>query len=1046
MTNNNLQYLRKYELRKTIRFLLKPVDHTPTDTNQDFIEMLRSFVTSYEEIVNNVRQLLFYKKDGQNTELSRYIKIKHGWMKVYTKSEFFAGKQQIIKIYKGRKQSNKITINEHSVSFLKEYFERWLEENKECITLLNTFLNAPEESQKRRSEAIFWLVKINKRSNFEFIAELFNGNIEHKSDNSDIAIIKTKLGDCKTLLLQLINIFSPSQSLGIELERASLNYYTVNKKPKDYPKEIRDKQKRLDETYTFQNNEMAFLQKVGFMQISLPIGELKEQMKRFKALQKSAFYEFASQNKNYQNLKRNQDLLLFNDISEENFKKFKNERSAQGKRKHFQYSFSNYKRFCELHKKIAVEFGKINAEIKALEKEKIDAEKLKSWAVLIGHRNQKYLMLIPRNSLGNLAKAKKYIDSLQNDSSGEWKIFAIESLTLRALDKLCFGFDKNTFMGTQSLVYKELQQKYQQFFDKDKLKRKDQFSENGKELIEFYQAVLSLDATKSALAIQKFDGLAEILQKNYENKEEFEKDLKQVCFYKKIVTISEKMKDDLIADFQGYFYKITSYDLEKDDIEVLENFKNKRLFDRNNPEIHTKIWLDFWSSDNASSKYPIRINPELKISFVEKRLDDLEERDLGKLGKNRRKEEQFLLSTSVTLNAHDEYVDLGFKLDDEIKKFFEDFSKQFNQGKKPFEQYYYGLDRGQKELLTLGLFKFSEIEKVRYKKHDGGQDEYHKPEFVNLEIYRIKENELTFQNVEGRYVYKSPDQFMDNSNVIEKINISSCLDLSCAKLIKGRIVLNGDISTYLALKITSAKRKIYEGVTHKKFTSEHVCFEDNKQAFFLNYENRGEIKNEYLYFYDDRFNSIISQDQIKQELQNYHDLVKQNKGYDFISIEKINHLRDAICANAVGILYHLYQRYPGLLVFEDLKKAEKEHHISQFSGNLASRIEWKILQKFQSLGLVPPSLKKVMNMNIGQLGCVVYVPTSGTSNKCPHCGVSNTDKKEKWESHAYVCSNENCGFDSKESSKRQGLNALSDSDKVATYNIAKRGLDKMINF
>lgn len=1026
-------FTNKYSLSKTIRFLLKPVDYTLPEQNENIFEILKFFSEDYCNVIENFDKLIF-----SNSELSSKLEIKHGWLKTYTKSEFYEAKNNIIKINNGRKQSNKISINEPSVFFLKEYFENWNRENKECVEALNAFLITPEENQKRRSEAAFWLAKISKRSNFEFIFDLFNKNIDHKTENKDISAIFNNLQNCKLNLVTLIDAFRPSQSFGVEIERASLNYYTVNKKPKDYPEEIQKKTQGLQTQYSFKEEEGKLLTSVGFSDINLQLGDLKEAMKQFKAKQKSAFYEFVSKNGQFKDLKINNDLKLLKDITEENFNKFKDTSTKQYKGKFFQlakHHFPNYYDFCNLYKKVAIKYGNINSEIKALEKEAVDAQKLKSWAIIAEHTNQKYVILIPGNAQNNLPDAKKYIDSLTDTVSETWKLFVFESLTLRGLDKLCFGFDKNTFMVTDSVVYKELQKKHNTYFENGKLKRKDQFSKDGKELIKFYQEVLSLDATKAVLAIDNFDGLSKILERVYESIESFEMDLKECCYYKREVSFSEDVKNHLIKTFSAKIYQIISYDLEKE---------------RNNPEQHTKIWRDFWTSNNSASKYSIRLNPELKISFVEARPDELEGRKLGKLKKNRRNEKQFLLSTTIFLNAHGKNVDLSFKTEVEVEKFFGEFNQKFNEGRKPFEHYYYGLDRGQKELLTLGVFKFSEEEKVTYTKNDGSNSQYQKPEFIDLEVYEIKTDKLTHQNEKGRVAYKTPDQFIDNEAVMEKITASSCLDLSCAKLIKGKIVVNGDIATYLALKIVSAKRKIYEGVTRGEFTSDRIGFNADKKSFFLKYKNKGETKDIDLYFWDLDFSAIVTQDQIKHELQTYHDEVKSKKNYELVTIEKVNHLRDAICANAVGIMHHLYAKFPGIFIFEDIKNAQKEKHSTQFAGNLASRIEQKILQKFQTAGLVPPALKQIMSRQskneISQLGCVLYVKTEGTSSECPHCETKNTDKTEKWGAHAYVCSNENCGFDSKEIQKRKGLNALDNSDNVATYTIAKRGLGLINKF
>lgn len=1021
-----------YELRKTIRFLLKPVDFIPENSDIDVFDTLKSFCEIYKNVINSTEGLIFYKEKSEYIGLSKDIKIKHAWLKVYTKSEYFVAKDQIVKFSNGRKQSNKVTVNEASVTFLKEYFQRWIVENHECIEALNEYLSAPEHNQRRRAEGAFWLEKINKRSNFEFIFELFNGNIEHKVNNKDISNIFDNLERCKKYLSVLASIFKPCQSLGVEIARASLNYYTVNKKPKNYPSEIHQKRQGLHMQYNFNDDEKGLLNKVSFFDLNLPLGELKEKMKQFKAQQKSAFYEFVSRNKSHEALKKDENLKLLNDIKEENFNKFSNEADRQKRGKHFQSSFKNYENFSKLYKKVAIHLGRIKAEIRALEREQVDAEKLQSWAIIGEHELQKYLVLIPRDAQSNLSKAKKYINDLKDTPGETWKFSTFESLTLRALDKLCFGFDKNTFMASDSSVCIELKSKYSQYFEAEKLKRKDQFSEDGKELIKFYQMVLSLDATKTVLAINNFDGLSEVLQKEYESLDGFETDLKKSCYYKREIFISEETKNTFLEQFSAKAYKITSYDLEKE---------------RVSPERHTNLWLDFWANNNGDKKYPIRLNPELKISFVDDRSEELEGRDLGCLSKNRRKEKQFLLSTTISVNAHGKNIDLSFKAEDEVRKFFETFNANFNQERRPFEQYYYGLDRGQKELLTLGMFKFSETEKINYLKNDGTPGECHQPQFIDLEVYKIKADKLIFQNSKGGIVYKSPDQFIDDFEVIERTDVISCLDLSCAKLIKGKIVENGDIATYLALKMASARRKIYEGATREKYISDNICFNSDRQSYFLNYENRGKSEDEDLYFWDSRFALIVSRDEINRELQAYYDQVKNKQNYQLVTIEKINHLRDAICANAVGILHHLYSKYTGMFVFEDLRTAQKERHLVHFSGNLASRIEQKVLQKFQSDGLVPPALKRILNMQsaheIAQLGCILYVSTDGTSSACPICETKNDDKAKKWGNHSYICINNKCNFTTEDQAKRRELGVLNNSDQVASYNIAKRGMIKM---
>ena len=1078
--NNNQSLLNSknpHELRKTIRFNLEPNNITRPfqlikNSEKDLHEQITNFINNYNTVIENTDKLVFYFSEKDKVKsLKKKIYIKHSWLRNYTKIDFYNVKEKIVNY----DRNNQVSISDNNLGFLKDYFENWINENKVCTKSLEVFLKQPQENQNRISEFAYWIQKISKRSNFEAIYELFNGCIQHKDSDEEIIKIKNTLIKIKPFLKSLEKELLPSQSLGVEIERASFNYYTVNKKSKNYIEEIEKKEKELNEYFDFnsiRNFDQILFQNIGFIESNLPIGELKEAMKLFKAKHKSRFHDLSNQNKLYYEngetcykdkfgkkiiysffkIYHTKDYRTREIIktAEENFNDFRDEKNKAKRGKHFQFTLKNYINYCNLYKEVAVKLGKIKAEVKALEKEKIDAERLQSWAVILEKDNQKYILTVPRDAEDNLKKAKEKIEKLQSEESSIWKLYSFESLTLRALDKLCFGLDKNTFYPE---IKVELLSKDNAFFEKGNLKRKDQFSDDGLELIKFYQTVLGLKATKNMLKISSFEGLTEIITKEYQDKESFEKHLKQACYYKSIKFISEETKNELVNNFKGKLYKITSYDLIKDDKEEIKKLKCKTQFDRNNPEFHTKIWLDFWTDENNKNNHDIRLNPEFKINFVEKSLDDRTIKKLGDNKTNRKQNDRFLLTSTITLQAHDKNEDLAFKKTDEIITFFNEYNNEFNKKIKPFNLYYYGLDRGQQELLTLGIFKFSENEKVQFTRENNTNSVYNKPEFVNIEAYQIKSDKFREKNSKGRIAYKSISEFLEDPDVLEKVSIISCFDMSCAKLIKDKIVINGDIATYLELKKVSAMRKIYEGVTQSKFKTDNICFKSENSAFFINIENRGKLEDQNLYYYDNRFQSIVSKDSIQNDLQNFLFKLKKKNKLNYtetksIEIKRINHLRDAICANSVGIINYLQKTYPGMLVFENLNIDNKNKRITEFSGNLGSRVELKLLQKFQSLSLVPPNLKQFLDLQsakkLKQAGIVLYVDSSGTSSNCPHCETKNSNKTEKWRYHAYKCKNISCNFDTEYPEKRQGLIALDNSDKVATYNIAKRGL-KLLN-
>ena len=112
---------------------------------------------------------------------------------------------------------------------------------------------------------------------------------------------------------------------------------------------------------------------------------------------------------------------------------------------------------------------------------------------------------------------------------------------------------------------------------------------------------------------------------------------------------------------------------------------------------------------------------------------------------------------------------------------------------------------------------------------------------------------------------------------------------------------------------------------------------------------------------------IYTHDSIHKALQKYLDELWQEKvkptgaaKKHVPSIEKINHLRDALVANMVGVIMYLQQDYPGIIILEDLDMEKIEEHFKQLNINISRRLEFALYRKFQSLGKAPPHLKDLI--------------------------------------------------------------------------------------
>jgi len=91
-------------VQKTIRFELKPsiisrkYNNVKGEKNNADIE---SFVKDYQKVIYNVEKIIFQVRNYSNEKrLNSKIKIKFSWLKTYTKQNYYAIKDSIVKINK----------------------------------------------------------------------------------------------------------------------------------------------------------------------------------------------------------------------------------------------------------------------------------------------------------------------------------------------------------------------------------------------------------------------------------------------------------------------------------------------------------------------------------------------------------------------------------------------------------------------------------------------------------------------------------------------------------------------------------------------------------------------------------------------------------------------------------------------------------------------------------------------------------------------------------------------------------------------------------
>jgi len=1213
--NQFKKFTNLYELSKTLRFELKPQNEKSKNISNllektgDIDNLLKQF----KEVQENFLDIFIYKTEQEESkylklEFKKNREIKYGWLRTYTKIEFYNWKK--IK-NKGDKDKKYYLTN---IDYLPKEFLRWANEWQELIKQLENFTNKKEHEQERKSDIAFVLRRFLKRQNFEFIKEFIFSVTDLQDKNgieSDkkIQIFNNLLEETQKNLKTCEKKYLPAQSSGVILHKASLNYYTLNKTPKDYG-ELKDSKKKelKDDLSNFIFNRTKFNRKTRQKEILFEcnsdwlvaiglgidiykwkIDEAYVKLKKWKADQKSEFnekinnfiFEYLKKGFNEEQinasdkdkvkeilknfplffpkeiqylsafLKKTKEIKIKseekNEILQNNkikakdfekiiFQKIKNKEELTNDERDYnvitknittfkkeRWKFfnapkekiqtKNYYELCELFKRIATKRGKIIAEIKGLKNEEVQSQLLDHWVIVLNEDEKLFVVMIPRGEEENHKKAHDYLEqeNVKNKKEGEIVLYHFKSLTLRALEKLCFKKIKNTFFLDDQKEFEKIVNMEFSFFDVKKIKsikQKNKFKsldyikwaeendedykksiqgKNGqrnkyvdkKELISFYQKVLNSKYVKSVLDIVEFEKnnnreknnkIKNIKKGEFNSLEEFESVLENVCYVKIPLKISVKQKEDFIERFDAKIFEITTRS-------IAGNKKENR---------HAEIWKEFWSGENEKENHIIRLNPEMSVFYREAL-------DKNNGNRNRYSKSRFTLATTITLNVTEKKLNLAFKTTQDIKNHIDEFNANFNKNFKG--ELHYGIDRGLKELATLNIVKFSD------EKNNFGISQPEK--FAKIEVWKLKNENEYLKDQDGNILKNAKEEnrkIIDNISCLEKIDEKffekktvhcSCIDLTMAKLIKNKIILNGDKKTYLKLKELSARRRIFElfstGKIDKnaKIKNSYITKKDNGKD--KEHHNDGlfiecsdcYLRKIYWFFKDQKFNSEAKkeiqepQKQLQKELgekfQKYlNELDKKNKFEDIEKIEKINHLRDAITANMVGILAHLQEKIgKGIVALEnmDVKKKEMEErikeknekeshletgrdakmideHFDQCNQDISRRLEWALFRKFANTGGVPPQIKESIllrdDFKTYQFGILKFVKIEGTSSNCPNC-----EKRFGKSKNHFICKGENnCGFDSRENRNLLEQN-LNNSDEVAAYNVAKNAFNKI---
>ncbi len=105
-----------------------------------------------------------------------------------------------------------------------------------------------------------------------------------------------------------------------------------------------------------------------------------------------------------------------------------------------------YEGFQNVFDFVAKEYGKYYTQLTSIEKDEIFSQKVGYWCVIIEQDKRKFLYMIPRDGDNSMGKAYNYITKPNSSlSKGNTILYYFESLTFRALQKLCYKNYDNTF-------------------------------------------------------------------------------------------------------------------------------------------------------------------------------------------------------------------------------------------------------------------------------------------------------------------------------------------------------------------------------------------------------------------------------------------------------------------------------------------------------------------------------------------------------------------------------------------------------------------------
>ena len=843
---------------------------------------LVNFFSKLENYLYDINDYLFFEREDESI-FKGGIVVKSEWMKTHAK-------QQLAEFrYKERSEDNQRNDSrrvkrprmQHTLSDYK-LSDRIIEVHDDIVDVyekLQDVVSRERHERADRAKIALLLGRLKTKGGLPLLVSL----VENTTDKKEQGELSLRLKQSGKELLNLLEMgvqnYLPEQSKGYPIAKASFNFYTINKRPIDYTRKIKEINDRLRvdwkkcEEWCFGKNKSAndirwwktikadverrakgkelLLGEMPMRDIE-DYANLRQILKNILAQQKAEFSEMIQSAESYSSLQES-GLYLFDRISEEEFDEYfdfseeieqtatkRNQTRDQYKQRELRTKinrlrkqrgdllseacretkdrFMDYKRFAAFYRKVAQQHGRLYAQLKGIEKERNESQMISYWAMILQSGSKHKLVLVPKEKASELKNNRL---NVSEDKTSNTKLFWFESFSFRSLQKLCFSNIESGSNKFYSDLRNEAEFSRKYSFGGKFISGEFDLQGDEQKKIEFYKDVLSSRTAGKVLSISKEELKQEVLDVDFDCLDDFKVALERVS-YKRMFTVNPYIIDALRGNFAAQVFDITSLDLRHE-----ESCKDKETVFEYSDKMHTRIWKEFWSEDNEDSNFDIRLCPEITLLYRKPKSSRIAKYGADSTQRNRYLHEQLTLVTRFTERSNSPGRELSFLAEEDEKKIVENFNREVL--KEDF-RFALGIDNGEVELSTLGVY----LPQFAQESNDATFEMLKKVDefgFPTLTIRDLKYKEKDIKGIDRRVV-QNPSYFIKEDLYCRTFGKSHqeyeamfetlferrnllTLDLSTAKVISGHIVTNGDVVSLFNLWKRHAQRNIYAMMEHQ---------------------------------------------------------------------------------------------------------------------------------------------------------------------------------------------------------------------------------------